>query len=85
MSTTAFASPRQVDGIVDGRRRLGMSALALWIGYLAVGGDGSLSDVTAWLAGTTRLSIRDYDLLVQAMNYAFVSLGLDHQVPYSHE
>jgi hypothetical protein len=79
----AFASRRQVSGIADSRRRLGLSALGLWIGYFAVGGNGSLADVTDWLSGAAELSVRDYDLLVQAVNDEFTGLGLDHPVPYS--
>ena len=80
-----YASDTQLDEILDGRRRLGMSHLALWIGYFAVGGNGSLADVTGWLSRTAQLSVRDYDLLVQAMNDQFVIQGLDHPVRYSSE
>ncbi len=83
--TGGFASVGQVSGIADGRRRLGLSALGLWTAYFAVGGNGSLSDVTEWLSGATELSVRDYNLLAQAMNDHFVVLGLDHPVPYSQE
>ena len=83
--TGGFASQGQVRGIADGRRRLGLSALGLWVAYFAVGGDGSLADVTNWLSGASELSVRDHDLLAQAMNDEFVVLGLDHPVPYSVE
>ena len=83
MNGSGFVSAGQLGGIVDGRRRLGMSDLSLWIGYLEVGGDGSLADVTGWLSGADPLSVRDYDLLLQAVNDRFVTLGLDHPVSYS--
>ena len=83
--TGGFASGPQLSGIADSRRRLGLSALKLWMGYFAVGGNGSLTDVTDWLSGASELSVRDYDLLAQAMNDEFVVLGLDHPVPYSIE
>ena len=83
--TPGFASHPQVRGIADGRRRLGLSALGLWVAYFAVGGNGSLADVTNWLSGASELSVRDHDLLAQAMNDEFVVLGLDHPVPYSVE
>jgi len=80
-----FASAGQVKGIIDSRRRLGLSAMGLWIGYFAVGGNGSLADLTNWLSGASALSVHDYDLLVQAVNDKFVALGMDHPVPYSRE
>ena len=83
--TGGFASAGQVSGIANGRRRLGMSALGLWVAYFAVGGDGSLDDVMNWLSGARELAVRDYDLLAQAVNDHFVVLGLDHPVPYSIE
>ena len=85
MTGSGFATASQVMSIVDGRRRLGTSALTLWIGYFAVGGNGSLTDVTSWLSGAAQLSAHDYDLLVQAVNDQFVGFGLDHPVPYSQE
>ena len=85
MSGSGFASASQLRGIVAGCRQLRMSAIALWIGYFSVGGDGTLADVTGWLSGRARLSVRDYDMLVQAVNDVFVTLGLDHPVPYSRE
>ena len=85
MNAPGFVSAGQLRDIVDGGRRLGMTPLALWIGYLEVGGDGSLADVTGWLSGADPLSVRDYDLLAQAVNDRFVVLGLDHPVPYSRE
>ncbi len=83
--TSGFASTRQLTGITDSRRRLGLSAMSLWIAYFAVGGNGSLADLTDWLSGATELTVRDYDLLAQAMNDQFVALGMDHPVPYNVE
>jgi len=39
-----------VDAALD---ELGMSARDLWIGYFAVGGNGSLTEVEQWLAGSS--------------------------------
>jgi hypothetical protein len=74
-------APVDVDSISDGLARLGMTANALWLGYFAVGGNGSLSDVERWLAGDT-LTGREYDLLAAALNEAFTERGLDHPVRY---
>ena len=85
MTGSDLASTGQLSGVVDGRRQLGMSALTLWIGYFAVGGNGTLADVTSWLSGSAKVTVHDYDLLAQAMNDEFVTLGLDHPVAYSRE
>jgi len=66
-----------------GRRRLDMSYHDVWVGYFAVGGNGSLADVRAWLSGDMRLPAHDHDLLVQAINDAFTDVGLDHPLGYS--
>ncbi|MDQ3896658.1 MAG: hypothetical protein M3326_05300 [Actinomycetota bacterium] len=85
MTDASFATAAQLRGIEDRRRRLGMTPMALWIGYFAVGGNGTLGDVTSWLSGSVRPSVRDYDFLAQAMNDAFPAQGLDHPLPYSTE
>jgi hypothetical protein len=69
-------------GIAHGRRLLGMSTLALWVGYFGVGGNGSLADVEGWLAGAELPSDRDHDYLAQALNDVFTERGLDHPVGY---
>ena len=83
MTGAGFATASQLSGILDGRRRLRLSALTLWMGYFEVGGNGSLTDVTRWLSGAARPSVQDYDLLAQAVNDRFTGLGLDHPVAYS--
>ncbi len=85
MTGSGLASAGQLSRLIAGRRQLRMSAMALWVGYFTVGGDGTLADVTGWLSGATQLSVHDYDLLVQAINDEFVDLGLDHPVAYSRE
>lgn len=71
-----------VSDIAAGRRRLGLTAVALWIGYFEVGGNGTLAEVEGWLAGASQPSDRDHDMLAQALNDQFVDSGLDHPVPY---
>jgi len=68
-----------VDAALD---ELGMSARDLWIGYFAVGGNGSLTEVEQWLAGSSDPSDQDHDLLAQAVNDEFVSRKLNHPIPY---
>ena len=75
-------APVLASDIADGRRRLGMSTMALWIGYFAVGGNGTLAELEQWLAGESEPSDRDHDFLVQALNDGFVEQGLDHPMEY---
>ena len=70
-------------GLVDGRRRLGITVLELWIGYFSVGGNGSVADVRGWLSGAGALPAQDHDMLAQALNDRFTEVGLDHPVGYS--
>ena len=74
-----------VTGLVDARRTLGMSVPALWIGYISVGGNGSLAEVKDWLAGHGVLPGLDHDMLAQALNDRFTEAGLEHRVAYSRE
>ncbi len=74
--------PVVASDIADGRRRLGMSTMALWIGYFEVGGNGTVADVQQWLAGERVPSDRDHDFLAQALNDHFVERGLDHPMEY---
>ena len=63
-------------------QELGMSARDLWIGYFAVGGNCSLTEVEQWLAGSSDPSDQDRDLLAQAVNDEFVARNLDHPIRY---
>ena len=74
--------PVVASDIADGRLRLGMSTMALWIGYFEVGGNGTVADVQQWLAGERAPSDRDHDFLAQALNDNFVEQGLDHPMEY---
>ena len=64
------------------RRRLGLSARDVWVGYFAVGGNGTAADVIGWLSGDLQPSDRDHDLLAQSLNDAFCERGMNHPVPY---
>ena len=67
------------------RRGLGASLYATWIGYLEVGGDGTLRDVGRWLGGTEAIPTRDHDFLAQSLNDMAVELGGDHPAPYFND
>ena len=64
--------------IENGRRQLGISEHDIWVGYFAVGGNGSIADVRAWLGGDAVLPPRDRVMLVQALDDALAGLGPDH-------
>jgi hypothetical protein len=70
------------EDLAAGRERLGLSSEALWLGYISVGGNGTLSQVRRWLDGSSRLSDREYDLLAQALNDEFTDRGMNHPVSY---
>jgi hypothetical protein len=81
--SSEWVTPQKCHTLDDAQQRLGISRTALWIGYLAVGGNGSLTDVESWVSGRDLLSRREYDLLAQSLNEEFLVRGLDHPVPYS--
>ena len=85
MSTDGSVPAASLISLADGRHRLRMSILAVWIGYFAVGGNGSLSDVDNWITGVNAPSLQDHDLLAQALNDRFTEVGLDHPVAYSRD
>ena len=71
-------------GDIDaGRAELGMSARDLWVGYFAMGGNGTEADVDRWLSGASPLPARDRNVLAQTLNERFADIGLDHPVAYS--
>ncbi|MGI9032079.1 MAG: hypothetical protein ACR2HY_00015 [Acidimicrobiales bacterium] len=76
-----FASERAT-GLDAARKRLGLSARDVWVGYFAVGGNCSLADVTGWLSGRGGISWRDHNLMAQSLNDAFCERGLNHPVGY---
>jgi hypothetical protein len=76
------AEPHGSVEVTDGWRRLGLTSMALWIGYFEVGGNGSLAEVEEWLAGSTNPSDRDHDYMAQALNDQFTERGLDHPMRF---
>ena len=62
--------------------QLGMTVRDLWIGYFAIGGNGTLADVRGWLDGTAQPSDEDHDLMAHALNEEFADRDLNHPVRY---
>jgi hypothetical protein len=74
-----------VNDIEAGRRRLGMTRQALWLGYLELGGNGSTADLGRWLADEVFLPAGDYNVLAVALNEVFNARGLNHPIGYGDE
>ncbi len=68
--------------ITEGLERLDLSAHDVWVGYFAIGGNGSLGDVERWVSSGSDVPTREHNLLAQALNDLFTVRGLDHPVAY---
>ena len=79
-ATPGFGEITDIDA---GRRRLGMTLRDVWVGYFAVGGNGTQAQVGGWLSSAGRMPARERDLLAQALNDRFTDIGLNHPVRYS--
>ena len=64
------------------RSALGLSTERLWIGYFALGGNGSQAEVAEWVSGIPAPNRLEYDLLAQAVNDEAVSRGLRQPLRY---
>jgi hypothetical protein len=71
-----------VDDLEAGRNLLAMSEADLWVGYFALGGNGTRSDVHGWLVGEATVSVQDRNLLSQVLDDAFIDRGLDDPTRY---
>jgi hypothetical protein len=79
------ASPSPADMLTAGIAHAGITFGALWAGYFALGGMASPSQLRQIIAGIHHPSHRDYDLIAQTINEAFVDQGGDHPVPYAED
>jgi hypothetical protein len=61
-------SSRPSDVIESGRRELGITAMQLWLDYLAVGGRASWTTLQAFLRGEDQLPTSELDRLAQALD-----------------
>lgn len=61
-----------------------LTAVQLWVRYIALGGCMSESQLCAVLQGRD-LSGHDYDVIAHALNEHFLDSGGDHPVAYSDE
>jgi hypothetical protein len=59
------------------RKEIGLPLLHLWLRYSALGGEATIAEVEAVLAGVLVPSDDDHDLLAVALNERFAELGRD--------
>ncbi|MCA1692541.1 MAG: hypothetical protein ABR540_11955 [Acidimicrobiales bacterium] len=69
----------------NGRERAGLGVSDLWMRYVGNGGMATLSQMECYLAGATRPSRLEYDVLVSALNDQFIDMRLNSPIPYFHE
>jgi hypothetical protein len=62
------ASPDRHELVEAGRRRAALTVSNLWLRYVALGGNGDMFDVDAYLSGLVPLSTFDEDVLAVAVN-----------------
>jgi hypothetical protein len=62
-----------------------MTLSQLWLAYVGVGGNGSLTALERWMEGAAEIPDRDYDYLAQGLNDELAERGQDHPVPYCEE
>ena len=78
-----MSAPAPKIGEIEAARQvLGWSMFRAWMGYFAVGGNGSPADVEKWLTTSAELPPREHNLLAQAVNDGFLDRGLNHPVGY---
>jgi hypothetical protein len=67
------------------RSMLGLTVLDLWVDYFGLGGNLPPAAISAALSGRLELSDHDHDVLVQALNEAFVDRNENHPLSYADE
>jgi hypothetical protein len=62
---------------------LGVSAEALWVGYISVGGGAPFAQIERWLATTDPVPAREHDMMAQALNDWLIDTDNLQRVPYA--
>jgi hypothetical protein len=65
-------------------KRHNLDIAALWLDYVALGGDASEDAVTAYSQGTGTLQEKERDALSQAVNERCAEIGITVRAPYSN-
>ena len=68
--------------LADGMRQTRLTYTQLWIGYVALGGSGTLTDLQQHIECGPCPDDHDHNVIAQALNDAYVDLGYDHPVAY---
>jgi hypothetical protein len=63
----------------------GLGLSDLWMAYVGIGGSLTSAELEEALQGRRSLSDHEHDVVAQALNDHFTSIGQDHPVAYSHE
>jgi hypothetical protein len=63
----------------------GLSRWALWVEYMAVGGEHPVDELTAYLSGLRVWTALEHDRLAVALNEACSDMGLGNPAGYYHE
>lgn len=71
-----------VQDLEAARTELGVSVEELWVGYFAVGGNASVAQLRAWLAGDVAVPEVEHNQLAQALNDLRIDLGQLGSTPY---
>jgi hypothetical protein len=60
-----------------------LSTTAIWLAYVAIGGDADLLGVEAYLTEALIPGRMQHDILAHALNEHFTDHGMNHPVAYS--
>jgi hypothetical protein len=81
------ARPRDVQpglGVLESGRLLGrLTPRELWLRYLGLGGDATVTQVEHYLEETQAPNRREYNLLVDAVNERLMDVGLFPRLAYA--
>lgn len=68
----------------EGMELAGLDPTDLWERYVALGGNGTVSEVLRHVTNRDCPDDREHNLIAQAINEAFLERGQDHPVAYRH-
>jgi hypothetical protein len=64
---------------------LGLSAPALWLDYLSLGGGLTPDEIDAFLTGHRDVSDYEHDILVHSLNERFAERDQNHPLAYARD
>jgi hypothetical protein len=82
-AATDSRPPRGSAPLLEGARVLaGLSVPDLWCRYVALGGSGTVAELSAWLTGARLIDSRDHDIIAVALNEHFAAHGFGQPIDY---